>query len=413
MGSAARVFRVEEWETFFCPRAELSEDDARQMARLGQGRLTLVAPSIFNDQRWALRSEGWVGYLPVGPDLAVALQPKTRVANLFRMLEYAYGLDLDLSEGNMACESLREFYERLANILALKVLARARRGLYAAYVPHEETAAFVRGRIDLAERLRRPWAVGVPCRFEEHTRDVEENQLLAWTLDRVARSGLCSNRVLPTVRRAVHALHGYVTVRPFDASACVARLYNRLNEDYASLHGLCRFFLEHTGPTQNIGDHRMVPFLMDMARLFEAFVAAWLNRHLPARLRMDEQRTVQVDTEGRFSFRVDLVLLDAASGRPLMALDTKYKIPDKPGPDDIYQAVTYAESLGCHEAVLVYPRDLRVGLDQMYGRDRVRSVAFDISTEDLEASGRALLARLGVWSARRDDAEPADLSVKR
>lgn len=396
MDSAPRVFRVEEWETFSCPRADLSDDQACQIARLGQGRLTLVAPSILNDHRWALRSEGWVGYLPVGPDLAVALQPKTRIGNLFRMLEYAYRLDLDLNEGDMACASLREFYERLANILALKVLARVRRGLYAAYVPHEETTSYVRGRIELSERLRRPWVVGVPCRFEEHTGDVEENQLLAWTLDRVARSGLCSNRVLPTIRRAVRALHGYVSLRPFDPSACVARLYNRLNDDYASLHGLCRFFLEHTGPTQETGDHRMVPFLLDMAKLFEAFVAAWFHRHLPARLRLDEQRTVRVDAEGQFSFRVDLVLLDAASGRPLVALDTKYKVPDKPGPDDIYQAVTYAESLGCHEAVLVYPRELAVGLDQTYGRDRVRSMTFDISSEDLEVSGRALLTRLGV-----------------
>lgn len=396
MNSVARVLPVEEWETCFLPRAELSEDEARQIARLGQGRLTLAAPSIFNDQRWALRSEGWIGYLPATQELAIALRPKTRVGNLFRMLEYAYGLGLELSEGDMGCESLREFYERLANILALKVLARARRGLYAAYVPHEEEITFVRGRIDLPERLRRPWRVGVPCRFEEHTRDVEENQLLAWTLDRVARSGLCSNRVLPTVRRAVHALHGFATLRPFEASACVARLYNRLNDDYGALHGLCRFFLEHTGPSHEGGDHRMVPFLLDMARLFESFVAEWLGCHLSQGLRLEQQRTVQVDAAGHFSFRVDLVLSDAASGRPLMALDTKYKVPDKPGPDDVYQAVTYAESLGCHEAVLVYPRALAVGLDQVYGRNRVRSVAFDISAEDLEASGRAFLARLGL-----------------
>ena len=33
-------------------------------------------------------------------------------------------------------------------------------------------------------------------------------------------------------------------------------------------------------------------------------------------------------------------------GRPLMVLDTKYKLSDDPSPDDVQQVVIYAKALG-------------------------------------------------------------------
>ena len=51
------------------------------------------------------------------------------------------------------------------------------------------------------------------------------------------------------------------------------RLYHRLNQDYQPMHGLCRFFLEHSGPTHQDGDSAMIPFVVHMPALFEKFVA--------------------------------------------------------------------------------------------------------------------------------------------
>ena len=114
-----------------------------------------------------------------------------------------------------------------------------------------------------------PWDVQLRCHFQEHTGDIEDNQILAWTLHTIARTGLCSERVLPAVRKAYRSLQGLLHSNRFPQKHCVKRLYHRLNEDYRPLHGLCRFFLEHTGPTNRPGDKSMLPFLINMALLFE------------------------------------------------------------------------------------------------------------------------------------------------
>ena len=159
-----------------------------------------------------------MGYLPVTPTLALSLVPKVPIENLFRMLEYAYNLkSFELLDGAMQSDSLADLYERLASILAKRVLDRARRGLYASYQAEAGPLPYVRGSIDMADRLRRPWDTRLPCRYEEHTADLEENQILAWTLGRIAQAGFCSERTLPIVRRAFHTLHsvaGADAVRP-------------------------------------------------------------------------------------------------------------------------------------------------------------------------------------------------------
>ncbi len=64
----------------------------------------------------------------------------------------------------------------------------------------------MRGRVDAYEAARRPWDVRLPCHFEEHTADIEDNQILTYTLWLIAQSGVCTERVLPTVRRAYRSL---------------------------------------------------------------------------------------------------------------------------------------------------------------------------------------------------------------
>src|SRR5919112_230526 len=112
--------------------------------------------------------------------------------------------------------------------------------------------------------MRRPPGADVPCRYREATIDVEENQILLWTLRTLAQCSLCSTRTLRLVRETCRALQTGVTLCPYDAAACVGRRYDRLNADYEMLHVLCRFFLEGSGPGHNHGEDAMLPFLVDM-----------------------------------------------------------------------------------------------------------------------------------------------------
>lgn len=382
-----------EFETKRVPASELTEEEGGQLWREYKTQLDVEFPSPKTDGMWEITAQGYVGYVPVSTELGILLQPKVDLGNLFRMLEYAYRLDFALSDDLIALDSLTDFFERLAHVLAKRTLDRAQKGLHRSYVPRTETLPYVRGRFDLTRRLRQPWKVRPQCSYQEHTADIEDNQILAWTLRKVARSGACGERVLPAVRRAYRLVQGATSLEPFSPDACVDRLYNRLNHDYAQLHALCRFFLEHTGPTFESGENRMLPFLVSMSRLFELFVAEWLKDHLPPGLGVRAQQRVRIGEEKRLAFQIDLVLVDEETGEALAVLDTKYKAAGRPEASDVEQIVAYAHSKGCEKGFLLYPKRLSRQLDEQVGDIRVRSLIFDLSG-DLEENGGQFLDRL-------------------
>ncbi len=391
MAAERRTIELTEYAPQFFAADDIPQELGEALYRNYDPQVAVDFPSPKTDGQWRLTARGWVGYIPLTPELGITLLPKVELGNLFRMLEYAYRLrSFVFVEGLTQCESLNDFYERLANVLAQRVIDRARKGLYRAYVAEDERLPYARGRLDVCKALRTPWQVRLPWHYQEHTTDIEDNQILIWTLLCIARSGLCTERVLPTVRRAYRSLQGLVAVLPQHPSVCFGRVYHRLNEDYQPLHALCRFFLEHTGPRHETGDYTMLPFLLDMERLFELFVAQWLKAHLPEKLTLMAQERVSIGAQHGVHFGIDLVLYDAVTGEPVRVLDTKYKRPSMPETSDIAQVVTYAEIKGCREAVLIYPTAPRHAFDQQVGNIRVRCLTFSLD-DDLEQAGSALL----------------------
>lgn len=391
---SAKIIELTEYKPALFPEEEIPYAAAESLWRNYGQQISVEFPSPKTKMQWQLTSQGWIGHIPLTPDLGFALNPKVELANVLRMLEVAYRLkSFRWLEGLIECQTVADFYERLAKVLADRVLERGRKGFYRAYQAEKEPLPYIRGRLDLQQSILTPGEVKLNCHYEVHTTDVEENRILAWTLYRIARTGLCTERVGPTVRRAYRALQGLVTLTPITAQACSSRLYNRLNDDYRSMHALCRFFLEQSGPSHEQGDRMMLPFLVDMAHLYELFVAEWLKLHLPAHLLLKAQERVQIGDSASLQFEIDLMLYDLKTGAASYVLDTKYKTPAKPSTQDIAQVVTYAQAKGCREAILVYPSPLPLPFDELIGDIRVRSLTF-LLTGELEAAGRAFLNQL-------------------
>jgi 5-methylcytosine-specific restriction enzyme subunit McrC len=394
MKDLADVVQLVEYKSRFLPQSELAEEEAHKLYLQFGDKIAVEWPSPKTGNQWQLTSLGWVGFIPLGEGRGISLQPKVSLGNLFRMLEHAYDLrSFKLLEGLYDCEAIQEFYERLATILARRLLDRARQGLYKTYREEADHLSFVRGRIDVLALARKPVMTTVPCDYEEHTIDVEDNQVVAWTLYTILRSGICTERAIPLLRKAERVLRHSVSLKPFSDLDCFGRNYNRLNNDYEILHKLCRFFLENTGPTQNLGERSMVPFLVDMAKLFELFVARWLDQHLDDRYMLKSQEIFTIGERGALRMVMDLVIYDQETRRPLCILDTKYKAQSTVSNDDYYQAVAYADAEGCENAVLIYPKELDYPFDEKPGRIRVTTAIFDISS-DLDQAGEKLLERL-------------------
>jgi 5-methylcytosine-specific restriction enzyme subunit McrC len=391
--------RLVEYSTRPLPPGAISESQARLLWQQHPQRVALEVPSAKTQGSWKLSSLGWVGSLPIGDGTVLRLLPKVPLANLFAMLEVAYDLrGFELLTGVVPAASLDDYYERLAHVLARRVRDRLRRGLYRRYVGEQDRLPYLRGRLDLTSSVRRPWSSRLDCHFEEHRSDVDDNRILAWTLDRALRCAPCGRaEVRASLRQALRQLRHHTTLAPCTVADCRGRTYDRLNDDYRPLHALCAFLLSHTGPSHESGDRESLPFLVDMASLFESFVSRWLSQHLPDQLMLRAQPHLAVG-DG-LAWRPDLVLHRRSDGRPLAVLDCKYKRPVSPASDDVAQVVAYATHLGTDRAFLVYPIDLPRPLDVHVGSVQVRSAGF-LLDDDLDAAGHRLLSQLGVAASK-------------
>jgi 5-methylcytosine-specific restriction enzyme subunit McrC len=385
-----------EHTTINLPKNDLLEIEGELIWREYSSQVDVQFPSPRTNHEWQLTSGSWVGYIPINERIGLSLKPKVNLTNVFNMLEYAYRLkSFKFLKGLVSCDSISAYYQQLARVLARRVIDRGRKGYYYAYIEDADRNPYVRGRIDVNYLAQSPWKADLWCQYQIHTPDVVENQILNWTLRCITRSGICTEEVLPEIRRAYRVLQSLVQLTPFSATDCINRFYNRLNDDYEPLHALCQFFLEHSGPTLSAGSHNVLPFLVNMDRLYELFVFEWLAAHLPDRYYLKPQENVKLGIQEKFSFNIDIVLYDKGSDKPRCIVDTKYKVPQKPSNEDIYEVVTYAELKQCQEAILIYPHNLPYPIDEMIGGVRIRSLVFDLRGELEEAGNHFLNGLIG------------------
>lgn len=392
-GNAGVVYLVE-YQPKFIAVDDLSEEDARFLFQQYGDKVDLEWPSPRTNMAFRLVSKGWVGFIPLGGGKGISIQPKVPLQHLFQMLEYAYDLkSFKLIQGRFDCETILDYIERLAILLADLLLQRSRLGLYRSYIEEEECLNFVRGRIDIHQFAKSPVKSTIQCRFEDQTIDNADNQIIAWTLHCLLRSGLCTDRALPKIRKAAKVLSHSVSLNAYQPCDCIDRGYNRLNADYETMHLLCRFLLEKIGPSQNTGARSMIPFLVNMGRLFESFVAKWFARNIESGYYLKAQEKISLGSKDKLMMSLDLVVYSCETSAPVCVLDTKYKTGGSVSPPDLYQVITYADSTQCKNAFLVYPFADAEAFSLKPGNVWVRSVIFDLAL-DLDVAGKKFIDSL-------------------
>lgn len=405
MKAAAEVITLHEYSPTTLPAAQLEPETGRllwQQYDRERGVLHVEFPSPRTGHGWRLTPRGWAGFIRVDERLALSLQPRLAAADLFGMLQAAHswqslrllpGLVDLLAHAAPQTELLPALYDRLAAVLADGVLRQARRGLAGSYAARRRALPFVRGRLAPQPAAAPSAPPTVLCDFEEWTADALDNQILAWTLHTIARSGLCQPPTEGRVRRAQRALAGQVTLQPVAAADCLQRRYDRLNAAYAPLHALCHFFLSHSVPSHHSGPSPMSAFLVNMPRLYEQFVAATLRRHLPPGYSLRAQESVHLPGQAAgVNFTIDLVVYDE-SGAPRAVLDSKYRLPQRAEAASIAQVVAYAHAKQCRRAMLLYPQPLSEPLDAPVGDIRVQTLPLSTGAH-LPNDIQTLLAQL-------------------
>ncbi|EAZ92582.1 McrC family protein [Crocosphaera chwakensis] len=377
-----------EYKPCYIPRDQIPQEIIDYLKNNYKNKFRINLKYSKKGDQWEIVSQGWIGYIPINNDWNFHIKPKVHITNIFKMLEYAYNLkSFQFLDGLMTCDSLPDFYNRLATIFARLILKRTQKGLYSTYIKHSQTLSYVKGKIDVKTMLKHPWKPKLTCHYDNFTQDIEDNQILLWTIYVISRQEICQVNTRILIRKVYGALQGYVTLSPSTANDCINRKYNRLNEDYRCLHSLCRFFLENTTPSHKKGNHHSLPFLVNMNQLYEKFVAAWLKKHLPPHLGIKTQHRVEYNN---FSFKIDLIIYNKNTNQNLYVLDTKYKTEITQS--DIYQIITYTFEQNCNYAIIITPT-IRNPINDKINNINIRSLNFFLD-EDIEAAGNNFLEQL-------------------
>jgi 5-methylcytosine-specific restriction enzyme subunit McrC len=330
----------------------MSATAARDVVAVSGGKVTVEVGS--EPGTWVLTASGWVGAV-VTPEVEILVRAKVPMHSLFLLLgagmppdawkpaTFAFGTDPNL------LAAMAAFYARTAE-------QAVGRGLRRDYRYEDDRLVTLRGRVDIAAQLRTPGVVTpVACRFDEHTADIVENQVLKAAARRLLRLP----GVRPDTRRLLERLLVHldeVSDATVDASSVDRIVFTRLNRHYEPALRLAALVLRNTSLLDRVGSADASAFLLDMPILFQRWLTDRLARHLHGRLTVEAEPTGVYLGVGRMVPMAPDLVFRRPGGNVAFAGDAKYKLTSdgRGRNDDYYQLFAYLTALDLREGVLIY-----------------------------------------------------------
>jgi 5-methylcytosine-specific restriction enzyme subunit McrC len=343
-------------------------------------------------RHYRLRAKSWVGTVGLA-ESTLRVVPKCGLRNLVRMFGEVY--DFTPSDEWVERADSREPSELLIEMLATEVEGLVGRGVRRDYAEVDRWSSTIRGRLLVGEALRRPSPQlrELPCRQDIFTPDIFANRVIRFTLEQL--TGI-AKRTLGNRLERLRRLFGEIGLEPIRPARLDGLRYSRLDAHYRPIHALCRIILEARGIDEGTGPYQGPALLIDMNALFERFVAKRILSLAPRGWHVDRQYHTSVDDRGRIPAIPDLVCV--ADGRPVAAIDTKYKLlRGAPKSADAYQALAYARSLGLRSVMLFYPNVReRSSYTSVDGENEIVVDGIDLGAEwpQIEEDLRAVMDRL-------------------
>jgi 5-methylcytosine-specific restriction enzyme subunit McrC len=348
---------------------------------------------------WSVRPIGKVGAVSAGP-VQIRVAPKLAINRVVYLLSYNPAR-VSWQDSAVGVEQDDDIVHVLAGAFLRSLTRTLKAGLLQGYRITAEALPVVRGRIRIDEQLKRRPGLWLPIEveYDDYTVDIAENRILRAAIERLARNPLVD---APTRRRL-----GAVALTFADVSRLTPGLAppswtpSRLNQQYHNALHLADLILAASSFEHRMGTLSIDGFVLDMAKIFEDFVTFTLGAaltDLAPESTVASQYPTTLDAAGQIDIRPDVVWLAPNGGRRAV-IDVKYKAEKPAGfPNaDIYQALSYAVSLGLDSAHLIYAQ----------GNETVRThvvreagIAIHIHTLDVSATPSGLLAEVANLARR-------------
>ncbi len=260
--------------------------------------------------------------------------------NFLHLLTHARHLKLHNQSLASLSTNRGTWLEMLTRLFAVELLTQLQQGFHQDYVRREDLLPYVRGRWNVARQFSRQpnLTQGLDVSYDDYLPDTLLNRVFRLAVDRLQRvtRDTQNRQILADLESWLQPVHLPAQLSSVDLDHIE---FNRLNERFYPAFQLARLLLEGLTVQLLAGGQRAFAFVFDMDRLFEQFIASFLQTY--SRLILPEEwRDLPIELQGSISKR-HLVLpmplpekpmfpskpdiLLGLPGQPNLIIDTKNK----------------------------------------------------------------------------------------
>ena len=204
------------------------------------------------------------------------------IQNIYYMLAYAFQILREQGYRSIATESFHNTADLMAEILIRGTSVQIKRGLGRQYVTQTEELSTLRGKIDIAQSVKKQTMRNkkLICSYDEFSVNENMNQVIKSTLILLLKADIEKNR-----KKKIRKLLVYFSeVDVIDLKRVNWRMtYNRNNQTYQMLMSICYMIIRGLLHTNSEGDTKVMDFLDEqrMCRLYEKFILEYYRREFP------------------------------------------------------------------------------------------------------------------------------------
>lgn len=318
-----------------------------------------------------VQAKNYIGVIRLPSGFQIEILPKLNehedklrglVVEMLRSLKdfsYKKFLDADLDTTRF------NLYEIFIRIYLEMVLELVKRGLRSSYTLREENLNFFKGKLLVRENIRHNIAHHEKffVAFDEYNLDRAEHRLIKATLLKLFRTTTENKRLVNRLLADFDSVPAS-TNYPKDFAEI---FIDRQNSHYQAVMNWTKIFLRGESFSAFAGKTNVLALLFPMEKLFEAYVAKYIQKFFSDRftVKIQAQEKFLFDTPKSFALKPDILL----EGNEIIILDTKWKLEITSG--DMYQMFAYAKKYDAKKIFLLCP-------PQVAGNISYRSTDFDV-----------------------------------
>ena len=247
------------------------------------------------------------------------------IQNIYYMLSYAFQTLQAENYKDLATENFHNTAELCAAILDKGIGIQLKHGLRRDYVSKSESLSTLQGKLNISESIKTQTMLKkqMICTYDEFSTNIQFNQIIKSTVLLLLKANITNSR-----KKSLRKLLLFFSdVNEIDLHFVNwNQQYNRSNQSYQMLIGMCYLVYKGLLTTQNNGTTKLMDFFdgQRMCRLYEKFLLEYYRKEHPELTANASQIAWQLDdTENQMLPRMqtDIVL---SKNNNILIIDAKY-----------------------------------------------------------------------------------------